>query len=186
MGSTGLELEFRSHPTAGQRGPETWGRLAAYAAEEWYPSRVAFGKHKGQSIAERCPAGSRGFQAPDDTRHGIVAERRLRRMRRSVIKGGRRSATRAVWGADRGLKAPATGGASLRDGRRRYRRGSLRDGRRRLPPSRRSVIDLAWAKRSLHCIAISFSARSIASLGLATRLRCAFGVSLAESPVRME
>jgi len=27
-------------------------RLAAYAGEEWYPSRIAFGKHKGKSVWE--------------------------------------------------------------------------------------------------------------------------------------
>ena len=93
-------------PIAEQRGLETWEQLAAYAAEEWYPSRIAFGKHKGRSIAERCPAGSRGFQAPDDTRYGIVAERRLRRMRRDVIEGRRRSATRVTCGNEPGLESP--------------------------------------------------------------------------------
>ena len=39
-------------PIAKQRGLETWEQLAAYAAEEWVPSRIAFGKHKGKSIAE--------------------------------------------------------------------------------------------------------------------------------------
>ncbi len=39
-------------PIAGQRGLATWEQLAAYAAEEWFPSRIAFGKHKGRSIAE--------------------------------------------------------------------------------------------------------------------------------------
>ena len=28
------------------------GKLAAYAAEEWYPSRIAFGKHKGRLLQE--------------------------------------------------------------------------------------------------------------------------------------
>jgi DNA polymerase-3 subunit epsilon len=47
-------------PIAEQRGLETWEQLAAYAAEEWYPSRIAFGKHKGRSIAEaRTDAGLR-------------------------------------------------------------------------------------------------------------------------------
>ena len=33
---------------------------AAYAAEEWYPSRIAFGQHKGRSVAEaRTDAGLR-------------------------------------------------------------------------------------------------------------------------------
>ena len=27
-------------------------QLAAYAGEEWYPSRLAFGKHKGKSLAD--------------------------------------------------------------------------------------------------------------------------------------
>jgi len=35
-------------PIAEQRGLETWEQLAAYAAEEWVPSRIAFGQHKGQ------------------------------------------------------------------------------------------------------------------------------------------
>ena len=39
-------------PIAEQRGLEAWEQLAAYAAEEWYPSRIAFGKYKGRSIAE--------------------------------------------------------------------------------------------------------------------------------------
>ena len=56
----------------------------------------------GKSIAERCPAGSRGFQAPDDTRHGIVAERRLRRMRLGVVEGRRRSARRVTCGNEPG------------------------------------------------------------------------------------
>ena len=47
-------------PIAEQRGLVTWEQLAAYAAEEWYPSRIAFGKHKGRSIAEaRTDAGLR-------------------------------------------------------------------------------------------------------------------------------
>jgi hypothetical protein len=47
-------------PIAEQRGLETWEQLAAYAAEEWYPSRIAFGQHKGRSIAEaRTDAGLR-------------------------------------------------------------------------------------------------------------------------------
>ena len=45
-------------PGAEQRGLATWEQLAAYAAEEWVPSRIAFGKHKGRSIAEaRTDAG---------------------------------------------------------------------------------------------------------------------------------
>ena len=39
-------------PIAGQRGLETWEAIAAYAGEEWYPSRIAFGKHKGRSVWE--------------------------------------------------------------------------------------------------------------------------------------
>ena len=47
-------------PIAEQRGLETWEQLAAYAAAEWFPSRIAFGKHKGRSIAEaRTDAGLR-------------------------------------------------------------------------------------------------------------------------------
>ena len=39
-------------PIAEQRGLQTWEQLAAYAGEEWYPSRIAFGKHKGKSLAD--------------------------------------------------------------------------------------------------------------------------------------
>ncbi len=49
-------------PIAEQRGLATWEQLEAYAAEEWYPSRIAFGKHKGKSIAETCnDTGLRGW-----------------------------------------------------------------------------------------------------------------------------
>ena len=41
-------------PIAEQRGLATWEQLTAYAAGEWYPSRIAFGKHQGKSIAEAC------------------------------------------------------------------------------------------------------------------------------------
>lgn len=37
-------------PIAEQRGLETWAGLKAYAEDEWYPSRIAFGKFKGRSI----------------------------------------------------------------------------------------------------------------------------------------
>jgi DNA polymerase-3 subunit epsilon len=39
-------------PIAGHRGLDTWEKLAAFAAEEWYPSRIAFGKHKGRLFQE--------------------------------------------------------------------------------------------------------------------------------------
>lgn len=39
-------------PIAEQRGLVAWEQLAAYTAEEWFPSRIAFGKHNGRSIAE--------------------------------------------------------------------------------------------------------------------------------------
>lgn len=35
---------------ADQRGLDAWEKLAGFANEEWYPSRLAFGKHKGKSI----------------------------------------------------------------------------------------------------------------------------------------
>lgn len=37
-------------PIAGHRGLDTWEKLAAFAAEEWYSSRIAFGKHKGRLV----------------------------------------------------------------------------------------------------------------------------------------
>jgi hypothetical protein len=37
-------------PIAEPRGLATWEQLAAYAAEQWVPSRIAFGKYKGRSI----------------------------------------------------------------------------------------------------------------------------------------
>ena len=39
-------------PIAGHRGLDSWEKLAAFAAEEWYPSRIAFGKHKRRLIQE--------------------------------------------------------------------------------------------------------------------------------------
>ena len=39
-------------PIAEHRGLETWDQLVAYAAEEWYPTRIAFGKHKGRLVSE--------------------------------------------------------------------------------------------------------------------------------------
>ncbi len=32
------------------RGLDAWDKLASFASEEWYPSRLTFGKHKGRSI----------------------------------------------------------------------------------------------------------------------------------------
>jgi DNA polymerase III epsilon subunit-like protein len=40
------------HPLAEYRGLDTWWKLASYAADEWYPSRIAFGKYKGRLIHE--------------------------------------------------------------------------------------------------------------------------------------
>ena len=49
-------------PIAEHRGLDTWEKLAAYAAEEWYPSRIAFGKHKGRLFQEaRKDAELRGW-----------------------------------------------------------------------------------------------------------------------------
>ena len=39
-------------PIAEHRGLDTWEKLAAYASEEWFPSRIAFGKHKGRLFQE--------------------------------------------------------------------------------------------------------------------------------------
>ena len=39
-------------PIAEHRGLDSWDKLVAYAAEEWFPSRIAFGKHKGRLIQE--------------------------------------------------------------------------------------------------------------------------------------
>jgi DNA polymerase-3 subunit epsilon len=39
-------------PIAEHRGLDTWEKVAAYAGEEWYPSRIAFGKHKGRLFQE--------------------------------------------------------------------------------------------------------------------------------------
>jgi DNA polymerase III epsilon subunit-like protein len=49
-------------PIAGHRGLDSWEKLAAFAAEEWFPSRIAFGKHKGRLIQEaRKDAALRGW-----------------------------------------------------------------------------------------------------------------------------
>jgi DNA polymerase III epsilon subunit-like protein len=39
-------------PIAEHRGLDTWQKLVEYAAEEWFPSRIAFGKHKGRLFQE--------------------------------------------------------------------------------------------------------------------------------------
>ena len=39
-------------PVAELRGLDTWEKLVEYAAEEWFPSRIAFGKHKGRLFQE--------------------------------------------------------------------------------------------------------------------------------------
>src|ERR1700722_9498532 len=39
-------------PIAEHRGLDSWEKLVAYAGEEWYPSRIAFGKHKGRLFQE--------------------------------------------------------------------------------------------------------------------------------------
>jgi DNA polymerase-3 subunit epsilon len=49
-------------PIAGHRGLDTWEKLVGFAAEEWFPSRIAFGKHKGRLIQEaRKDAELRGW-----------------------------------------------------------------------------------------------------------------------------
>ncbi len=49
-------------PIAEHRGLDTWEKLVNFAAEEWYPSRIAFGKHKGRLIQEaRQDAELRGW-----------------------------------------------------------------------------------------------------------------------------
>jgi len=39
-------------PMAEHHGLETWEKIITYASEEWYPSRIAFGKHKGRLVQE--------------------------------------------------------------------------------------------------------------------------------------
>jgi DNA polymerase-3 subunit epsilon len=39
-------------PKAETLGLDTWGKTRDYAAEEWYPSRLAFGKFKGRTLSE--------------------------------------------------------------------------------------------------------------------------------------
>lgn len=40
------------HPLTEVRGLTTWEALRAYAAETWFPSRIAFGKYKGRSFQD--------------------------------------------------------------------------------------------------------------------------------------
>ena len=37
-------------PVAEKCGLDTWEKLTAFATEEWYPNRIAFGKHKGRCV----------------------------------------------------------------------------------------------------------------------------------------
>ena len=39
-------------PIAERRGLDTWEKIVAYASEDWYPSRIAFGKFKGHLVWE--------------------------------------------------------------------------------------------------------------------------------------
>lgn len=39
-------------PLAEERGLETWEAISAFAAAPWFPSRIAFGKHKGRSFRD--------------------------------------------------------------------------------------------------------------------------------------
>lgn len=39
-------------PILEQRGLDDWQSMMAYAEEEWYPSRLTFGKHKGRSFLD--------------------------------------------------------------------------------------------------------------------------------------
>ena len=39
-------------PLAEQRSLDDWDALFAYAEEDWYPSRIAFGKHKGRDFRD--------------------------------------------------------------------------------------------------------------------------------------
>jgi DNA polymerase-3 subunit epsilon len=39
-------------PLAEKRGLDTWGKLMGFLEDEWYPSRLAFGKHKGRLYQE--------------------------------------------------------------------------------------------------------------------------------------
>jgi DNA polymerase-3 subunit epsilon len=49
-------------PVAEHCGLDTWEKLIAYTKEEWYPSRIAFGKHKGRLFQEaRKDAELRGW-----------------------------------------------------------------------------------------------------------------------------
>jgi hypothetical protein len=49
-------------PIDEHRSLDTWEKLVAFAAEEWFPSRIAFGKHKGRLIQEaRKDAELRGW-----------------------------------------------------------------------------------------------------------------------------
>jgi DNA polymerase-3 subunit epsilon len=90
-------------PIAEQRGLETWEQLATDAAEEWVPSRIAFGQHKGRSIAEaRTDAGLRrwldGLAQSANARNARMGRWSLRKRRnpRGSSPGSAR-ATRLPW-----------------------------------------------------------------------------------------
>ena len=90
-------------PIAEQRGLLTWEQLAAYAGEEWYPSRIAFGKHKGKSLADAVrDAGLRewleGLAKSANERNARMgrwycrfgtARKRPRRRRRNTVRRAR-------------------------------------------------------------------------------------------------
>ena len=39
-------------PLAEQRGLQTWENLVEYSEARWYPTQIAFGKHKGRDFRE--------------------------------------------------------------------------------------------------------------------------------------
>lgn len=45
-------LEQVLRPVAVHLGLDTWEKLVGFASEEWFPSRISFGKHKGRLIQE--------------------------------------------------------------------------------------------------------------------------------------
>jgi DNA polymerase III epsilon subunit-like protein len=76
-------------PIAERRGLDTWEKLVAYTSEEWYPSRIGFGKFKGHLVSEakRNPKIRRwieGLAGSSNPRSARMGRRYLRELVRGI------------------------------------------------------------------------------------------------------
>jgi len=99
-------------PIAEQRGLEMWAAITAYAGEEWYPSRIAFGKHKGKSVWEALESRElrewlEGLARSSNARNARMGRWYMRRLEETP-----EAAPFVAWeNADRAAAVPLSGGS---------------------------------------------------------------------------